>query len=180
MTGSSSTAPDFTPSLSIVRSLMALRASNPDLQWAALVLQIICALPHVRHALSEWGKDLPADILEQPYVDYPCRSLPQPTALTSGTQSTGLDETALLILQMCVRMKGSNVQEYVVDELLAALQVNPLNPGTPPGDASKGSVFDHPHRAVLTTCPTELYAKLTTSIETLLLKESEKQDKLRR
>ena len=50
---------------------MAFRATNPALQWAALVLQVICALPHVRRALSEWGKGLPPDILEHPCVDDP-------------------------------------------------------------------------------------------------------------
>ncbi|VDB98765.1 unnamed protein product [Peniophora sp. CBMAI 1063] len=124
--------------------LMAFRASNPALQWAALVLQVICALPHVKRALAEWGKDLPSDILEQPYADDPY-------------------ETAFLILQMCVRMKSSSLQEYIVDDILAKLQVNPLVPGVPPGEAS-----------------TELYSRLTMSIETLLLKCSNGQDKLRR
>lgn len=143
--------------------LMAFRASNPDLQWAALVLQVICALPHVRHALAEWGKDLPADILEQPYADDPCTSTHQLPAVTFDTQYTGSDETAFLILQMCVRMKSSSLQEYIVDGTLAQLQVNPLVPGVPPGEVSS-----------------ELYTKLTNSIETLLLKSSERQDKLRR
>lgn len=142
---------------------MAFRASNPALQWAALVLQVICALPHVKHALAEWGKDLPQDIFEQPYADDPCTSTRQLPALTFDTQYTGPDVTALLILQLCVRMKSSSLQECIVDEVLAQLQINPLIPGVPPGDASS-----------------EIYMKLTNSIETLLLKCSERQDKLRR
>ncbi|KZV64598.1 hypothetical protein PENSPDRAFT_738189 [Peniophora sp. CONT] len=140
---------DFKPKTAFDRmrtddKLMAFRAEDPSLQWAAMVLQVICALPHVRRALAEWGKDLRPDILEIPYTDDPY-------------------QTAFLILLMCVRMKQSNVQEYIVDDLLAKLPVNPLVPGVPPGDVSQ-----------------ELYGKLTNSIELLLLKCSDRPDKLRR
>ena len=47
---------------------MAFRVSNPGLQWAALVLQVVCALPHVQRALTEWGTRIPLDILEHTYT----------------------------------------------------------------------------------------------------------------
>ena len=81
---------------------------------------------------------------------------------------------------MCIRMRLSNLQEYIVDELLAKLQVNPLGPAVPPGEASAGLILPRQFNVHLTRSSQELYGRLTASIESLLLKCSEKRDKLRR